>query len=187
VNRRPRAADLSSAARHEIVSLQPRLSLALALAGMLPPYTANALRVRLLRAGGVKIGERTGIAGRLWIAGGARPASRLVIGNGCLVNDGCRFDVSAPVTIRDGAFVGHDVAVITSSHELGDATRRAGRDIAQPVVIGAGSWVGARATILGGVTIGDGAVVAAGAVVTRSVAQNTLVGGVPAAWIRDLD
>ncbi len=65
--------------------------------------------------------------------------------------------------------------------------RRAGRSIAAPVVIEPGSWIGARATILGGVTIGEGAVVAAGAVVTRSVPPDTLVGGVPATVIRELD
>jgi acetyltransferase-like isoleucine patch superfamily enzyme len=161
--------------------------LALALSGAIPPYTANSLRVVLLRAGGLRIGERTGVGGRLWVAGGPRPASRIAIGADCFLNDGCRFDVVAPVTIDDGVFVGHDVAVITTSHELGSSTRRAGRVFAEPVVIGRGSWIAARATILGGVTIGEGAVVAAGAVVTASVPPNTLVGGTPAVVIRELD
>ncbi|MBC8076121.1 MAG: hypothetical protein H7Y32_08620 [Chloroflexales bacterium] len=56
-----------------------------------------------------------------------------------------------------------------------------------PVVIGRNVWVGAKATILQGVTIGDGAVVAAGAVVTRDVAAYTLVAGVPARPIRALE
>jgi acetyltransferase-like isoleucine patch superfamily enzyme len=169
------------------MSLQPRLTLALALAGLFPPYTANALRVLVLRAGGVRIGERTGIGGRLWVAGGPRPADRIEIGVDCFLNDGCRFDVSAPVTIGDNVFFGHDVAVLTASHTLGDSSRRAGPMVAEPVTIERGSWIGARVTILGGVTIGRASVVAAGAVVTRSVAPDTLVGGVPAVVIRELD
>ena len=178
---------LTYIASRELASLQPRLWLALAFAGALPPYTSSATRRLLLRAGGLSIGEGTGIGGRLWVAGGARPASRLQIGCECFINDGCRFDVSAQVTVGDRAFLGHEVAVITASHLPGTRLQRAGANVAEPVVIEAGSWIGARATILGGVTIGEGAVVAAGAVVTRSVAPNTMVGGVPATLIRELD
>ncbi len=168
-------------------NLQPRLSLALALAGLIPPYTGDSLRLMLLRAGGVRIGNGTGIGGRVWIAGGSRSASRIEIGADCFLNDGCRFDVSAPVTISDRVYFGHDAAVLTASHILGDRWRRAGRTVSEPVTIGAGSWIGARATILGGLTIGESSVVAAGAVVIRSVPPNTLVGGVPAKVIRELD
>jgi carbonic anhydrase/acetyltransferase-like protein (isoleucine patch superfamily) len=177
----------ASSARSQLVSLEPRLALALALAGVLPPYTGNALRVRLLRLGGLTIGQGTGIGGRLWVAGGARPSTRLAIGADCFLNDGCRFDVSAPVTVGDRVYLGHEVAVLTASHELGTSARRAGASLAQPVSIGDGCWIGARATVMGGVTIGEGAVVAAGAVVTRSVSSNTMVGGVPATEIRSLD
>jgi maltose O-acetyltransferase len=173
--------------RSEFASFQLRLTMALAVAGLLPPYTANSLRVLLLRAGGLSIGERTGIGGRLWVAGGPRPASRLEIGADCVLNDGCRFDVAAPVRIGDNVFLGHEVAVLTASHPLGNSSRRAGPVVAEPITIERGSWIGARATILGGVTIGAASVVAAGAVVTRSVAPNTLVGGVPATVIRELD
>ena len=147
----------------------PRLSVGLALAGVLPPYTAGAIRVGLLRLGGLQIGRRTGIAGRVWVGGGTLPASRLVIGDDGFINDGCRFDVSAPILIGDHVFIGHDVAIITSSHELGGVDRRAGANVAAAVRIERGSWIGARSTILDGVTIGEGAVVAAGAVVRRSV------------------
>jgi maltose O-acetyltransferase len=185
-DRRP-SPPLKAAVRGQFASLQPGLTLALALQGLLAPYTGNWVRLRLLRAAGVTVGEGTGVGGRLWIAGGARPASRLVIGAGCFVNDGCRFDVSAPVTIGDGVHLGHDVAVLTASHELGPSDRRAGAGTAAPVTIGRGAWIGARATVLGGVTVGDGAVVAAGAVVVSSVPPDTLVGGVPAAVLRDLE
>jgi maltose O-acetyltransferase len=65
-------------------------------------------------------------------------------------------------------------------------SRRAGDLKAEPVTIGDGAWIGARATILPGVTIGGGAVVAAGSVVTRDLPANVLAGGVPARVIREL-
>ena len=92
------------------------------------------------------------------------------------------------MTIGDHVYFGHDVAVLTAIHKLGDRWRPSwalhspNRSRSE-----AGSWIGARAVILGGVTIGEGAVVAAGAVVTRSVPPNTLVGGVPAVVIRELE
>jgi maltose O-acetyltransferase len=176
--------DLVRSTKRQVENLQPRLSLALVLAGWLPPYTGDSIRLLLLRAGGVRIGTGTGIGGRIWVAGGARPATRIEIGEDCFLNDGCRFDVSASVAIGDRVFFGHDVAVLTATHAMGDHRQRAGHTIAAPVTIESGAWVGARATILGGIRIGAGSVVAAGAVVTRSVPSNTLVGGVPATVIR---
>jgi maltose O-acetyltransferase len=171
----------------QLVSLQPRLSLALGITALLPPYTVDAVRMRILRWGGLRIGPRTSVGGRLWVAGGSSPASRLEIGADCFVNDGVRFDVTASVVVADRVYFGHDVAVLTSTHEIGPTHQRAGRTVARTVTIGAGTWIGARSTILGGVTLGEGSIVAAGAVVSRSVPPNTIVGGVPASVIRELD
>ncbi len=170
----------------ELVSAETVRCFLRGVADLVPPYTAGWLRVRLLRAGGLAIGARSMVGGRLRLAGGLDPASRVRIGDDCFINDGCRFDTSAPITIDDGAYLGHDVAVLTSSHDLGPPERRAGTFSCAPIHIGRGVWIGARAVLLPGVTIGDGAVVAAGAVVTASVSANLVVGGVPARELRRL-
>ena len=61
-----------------------------------------------------------------------------------------------------------------------------GNTESKQTIIGNDVWIGSNATVLAGVTIGDGAIVAAGAVVTRDVDENTIVGGVPAKYIRDV-
>jgi acetyltransferase-like isoleucine patch superfamily enzyme len=76
--------------------------------------------------------------------------------------------------------------ILTSSHELGPTMQRAGPLFRRPVRIGQGAWVGARSVVLPGVSIGDGAVVAAGSMVTKDVPPNVLVGGVPASVRRSL-
>lgn len=89
-------------------------------------------------------------------------------------------------TIGDNVAIGPFVKLITDTHEIGPAHKRAGKSRFDPIVIGDGSWIGAAVTVLAGVTIGKGCIVAAGAVVTRDVPDNTMVGGVPAQHIRDL-
>ena len=163
-----------------------RLWFAHAVGNALPPDAFARLRAAIFRMAGTSIGTGTVLGGRLTISGGPRPHERLVIGERCFINDDARFDVSAPITIGDAVYFGHAVTVITSSHEIGDASCRARDVVSQTVTIGSGSWIGARATILPGVTIGRGVIVAAGAVVTGRVEDNHLVGGVPARTIRVL-
>jgi maltose O-acetyltransferase len=175
------------ALRRQFEGVNPRMRLPLAVSNRLPMYTMGSVRPRLLRLAGISVGAGTGIGGSVHVGGGAEPQRRLSIGGSCFVNDGCRFDVTAPVRLADSVYLGHEVAILSATHELGTADRRAGMTIGAPVTIGDGVWIGARATILGGVTVGAGAVVAAGAVVTCSVRPNTLVGGVPARELRTLD
>ena len=174
-------------ARQEVANLHPRLWFAQTVSAALPPFVGARLRAALLRFAGLRIGKGTVLGGRVWIGGGPRPAARITIGEDCFVNDGVRFDTTALITIGDDVAIGHGVTVVTSSHEIGDHRRRSMALTGEPVGIGSASWIGARAMILPGVTIGHGAIVAAGAVVDRSVAPGTLVGGVPARPIRDLD
>lgn len=90
-------------------------------------------------------------------------------------------------TIGDRVNLGPFVRLITDDHKIGSRERRAGPVSYKPIKIGDGAWIGASVTIVGGVTIGEGAVVAAGAIVVRDVPPNTLVGGVPASFIKALD
>jgi acetyltransferase-like isoleucine patch superfamily enzyme len=112
--------------------------------------------------------------------------AHLVVGPHVFVNRNCYFDLEAPIIIEEHATVGHGSTLITTVHDMGDADHRAGRTSSRPITIGRGSWLGAGCTILPGVSIGHGAVVATGAVVTRDVPPNVLVAGVPARVIRTL-
>jgi maltose O-acetyltransferase len=96
-------------------------------------------------------------------------------------------NASGRIDIGDRVTIGHHVMVITDSHRMSDPSRRGGERLSAPVTIEDGVWVGARVTILPGVTLGRGCVVAAGAVVADDVAPHTLVGGVPARKISDLE
>lgn len=90
----------------------------------------------------------------------------------------------APVTFGDNVFVGPNVSIYTACHPLDPDERRTRREWALPVTVGNDVWIGGSATILPGVTIGDGAVIGAGSVVTRDVAPRTVVAGNPARVIR---
>lgn len=105
------------------------------------------------------------------------PGGRLTLGSG-YVNIGARISCFMAITIGHGVAIADDVLIRDSdSHDIVSSSRPS----AAPIVIGDHVWIGARASILKGVRIGDGAVVAAGAVVTRDVPPRTLVAGVPAA------
>ena len=110
---------------------------------------------------------------------------RIRVGRNVFINHACEFMDRGGITIEDDVLVGPKVNLITISHPLDPTTRRS--TYCAPIVIKKGAWLGAAATVLPGVTIGKNAVVAAGAVVTRDVADNAAVGGVPARVIKDLD
>ena len=106
------------------------------------------------------------------------------IGKDVFVNSGCCFQDQGGVTLGDGCLVGHNVVFATLDHDKCPSKR--GDMTAAPIVVGKDVWIGAHATILKGVTIGDGAIVAAGAVVTRDVPPNTIAAGVPARVVKTI-
>lgn len=107
------------------------------------------------------------------------------VGRNVFINQNCTMYDLGGIDIGDDVMIGPNVNIITSGHPLEPARRRA-FVTAKPIVIERNVWIAAGATIIGGVTIGENAVVAAGSVVTRDVPPNTLVGGNPARVLRSV-
>ena len=105
------------------------------------------------------------------------------IGKNVFINHACSFLDMGGITLEDNVLIGPKVNLITENHPLDPTDRRA--LICKPINIKRNAWIGAAATILPGVTIGENAVVAAGAVVSKDVPANTVVGGVPAKHIKN--
>jgi acetyltransferase-like isoleucine patch superfamily enzyme len=109
----------------------------------------------------------------------------LTIGKRVFINSGCKFQDQGGITIGDDVLIGHNVVIATLNHSF-DPEHRGDLE-PRPVKIGNKVWIGANATILPGIKIGDGAIIAAGAVVTNDVAPLTVVGGVPAKLIKSVE
>ncbi len=107
------------------------------------------------------------------------------IGRNVFVNQNCTFYDLGGLDIGDDVMIGPNVSLITSGHPV-EPSRRRDFVVARPIVIGTNAWIGAGATIVGGVTVGENSVIAAGSVVTRDVPPDTLVGGNPARVIRSI-
>lgn len=108
----------------------------------------------------------------------------ITVGENVFINACCHFQDHGGVTLGDGCQIGHNVVFATLNHGLQPEDR--GTTYPAPIVLGKNVWVGSNATILQGVTIGDNAVVAAGAVVTKDVPTDAIVGGVPARFIKSI-
>jgi maltose O-acetyltransferase len=109
------------------------------------------------------------------------------IGSRSFVNYGCIFLDVRVIDIGDEVLIGPNVQLLTATHLLDAAQRRAWWESGQPISVADGVWLGAGALVMPGVSIGEDAVVGAGAVVTRDVAPRTVVAGNPAKVIRRLD
>lgn len=98
----------------------------------------------------------------------------------CLLLDIC------PIKIGNNAMLAPGVHIYTATHPLNPTERNSGYEYGKPVNIGDNVWIGGRAVICPGVTIGNNVVVAAGAVVTKDVPDNVVVGGNPAKIIKEI-
>ncbi|WP_443946446.1 DapH/DapD/GlmU-related protein [Pedobacter sp. AW1-32] len=106
------------------------------------------------------------------------------IGKNVFINFDCVFLDLGGITIEDDVFIAPKVSLLSEGHPTSIEDRHS--LITKAIHIKKNAWLGAGATILPGVTIGENAVVAAGAVVSKDVAPNTIVGGVPAKFIKNI-
>lgn len=106
------------------------------------------------------------------------------IGKNVFINHACSFLDMGGITIEDEVLIGPKVNLITENHPINPDNRRA--LITKPIIIKRKAWIGTGATILPGVTIGENSIVAAGAVVSKDVPDNVIVGGIPAKFIKNI-
>lgn len=107
------------------------------------------------------------------------------IGENVFINSGCKMQDQGGIYIGNDVLIGHNVCLLTLNHDFNPDKRQ--DMFPEPIVIEDKVWLGSNVTVLPGVTIGRGAIVAAGAVVTRDVEANTIVGGIPAKFIKNVE
>ncbi|WP_239512357.1 sugar O-acetyltransferase [Bifidobacterium aerophilum] len=108
------------------------------------------------------------------------------LGAGSFVNYDCVMFDAAPITIGESVWIAPMVGLFTTNHALDYDERAAGGAVSRPITIGDGAWLGAHVIVLGGVTIGRGAVIGAGSAVTRDVPDNVVAVGNPARVLRPI-
>jgi len=147
------------------------------------PHTDLPQREALLQEYLGSVGERPYIETPFFCDYGCN----IRVGNHFYANFDCLFLDSAPITIGHRVMMGPGVHLYTPCHPLQKDDRNSGLEQAKAIRIGNDVWIGGRAIICPGVTIGNGCVIGAGAVVTRDVPDNTVVAGNPARPIRNID
>jgi acetyltransferase-like isoleucine patch superfamily enzyme len=142
---------------------------------------ADQVRAMFSDLTGKKIEDGFSLIPPFYTTGG----TEITVGRNVFINQNCTFYDLGGIDIGDDVMIGPNVSLITSGHPLKPSERRVGVT-AKPIVIERNVWIAAGAIVIGGVTIGEGSVVAAGAVVTKDVPPNTMVGGNPARVIREI-
>lgn len=135
---------------------------------------------KLLNSIGFELGEGTKVVGPLFCTG------KLITGKNTWIGRNLSVEGNGAVYIGDNCDIAPEVTFLTGGHKIGSAERRAGDGFNKDIHIGNGCWIGARSTIIGGVTVADGCVVASCACVNKNIEENSLVGGVPARVIKNL-
>ncbi len=135
---------------------------------------------RIMGKLGFQVGEGTRVVGPLHCTG------KLTIGKNCWIGKNFMVNGYGEVSIGDNCDIAPGVSIQTGSHLIGTSDRRAGEITEKDVMIGSGTWICANATLIGGVEVGKGCVIAACACVNKNIESNTLVAGVPAKLIRSL-
>ncbi|MCC6723723.1 MAG: sugar O-acetyltransferase [Saprospiraceae bacterium] len=142
--------------------------------------STDQIRERLSEVTGQKIDSSTTVFVPFYTNFGRH----IRLGKGVFINHACTFLDLGGITIEDGVMIGPKVSLISENHPTDPTTRKTLE--LKPVLIKRNAWIGANAVILHGVTVGENSVVAAGAVVTSDVPDNTVVGGVPAKVIKSI-
>lgn len=147
-----------------------------------PGMLGLAMRYALLKTLAKSVGENVSIQPGVFLLS----PQELTVGSNVSIHPMCYLECCGGVTIESNVSIAHAVSVISFSHSFEDTDVPIKYQplIAQPIHIADNVWIGARATILGGVSIGSGAVVGAGAVVKWNVEEKTIVAGVPAREIK---
>lgn len=143
-------------------------------------HTAEELRALMSELVGYEVDEGVGLFPPIYSDFGRN----IKLGRNVFINSGCCFQDQGGIELGDGCMIGHQVVIATLNHDL--MPERRASMIPARVTLGRNVWVGAHATILPGVTIGDNSVVAAGAVVTKDVPANCVAAGVPARVVKRL-
>lgn len=143
-------------------------------------HTPDALRALLALLWGHDVPESVGMFPPFYTDCG----KNTYVGERTFINMGCKFQDQGGIFIGNDCLIGHNATLCTINHAF--APEHRGDMTFKPIRIEDNVWLGANVTVLQGVTIGEGAIVAAGAVVTKDVAPRTVVGGVPAKWIKNL-
>jgi acetyltransferase-like isoleucine patch superfamily enzyme len=142
---------------------------------------ADEIRVLFSKLIGKKVDDGFLLIPPFYTVGG----DEISVGKNVFINQNCTFYDLGGLHIADDVMIGPNVNIITTSHPLEPSQRRA-VTIGKRIVIERNVWIAAGATVIGGVTVGENSVVAAGSVVTRDVPPNTLLGGNPARVIRSI-
>jgi acetyltransferase-like isoleucine patch superfamily enzyme len=142
-----------------------------------------ALRVRLLRLFGMSIAPGAQVRGQCYVLA----PENVTLGAGSFVNTRCYLESHDQIVIGARTELAMEVLLCTSSHRIGDRAARGGPSFTAPIEIGSGCWLGARSTVLPGVRIGDGCVIAAGALVVSDCEADGVYAGVPARRVRELE
>jgi maltose O-acetyltransferase len=153
-----------------------------------PPFVSGYVRGRLYRWAGMNLHPGAFVMGNIELIGGRRGhVKQVTMGDGVVISTNVTMNPDASITIGDRVTLGPYVKLYTSGHELGPGSKRCQAEVvAHPIVIEPGCWLAVGVTVLPGVTIGHGSVVAAGAVVEKSVPPDSYVQGVPATVTRKL-
>lgn len=127
----------------------------------------------------IRIGDHT----QVWRGG--EWTGPITVGKRVFVNQGSY--IRPLVTIEDDVSLGPFVRLITDTHDISSGARRTGTPRKDPILIKRGAWIGAGATVMGGVTVGARSIIAVGAVVNKDVADDVVVAGVPARIVRRIE